>query len=95
MASQLLVLKLVFLAEDDDRHRRPVGQLPAPPAVGERRGRGGNVAQRSERLDGAALHGRRVAGDRGEHVTAAQQFLGMCLVFDAQPERGAVPFGHR
>jgi hypothetical protein len=75
MASQLLVLKFVFLAEDDDRHRRPVGQLPAPPAPGERRSRGGNVAQRSERFDGAALHGRWLAGDRGEHVTAAQQFL--------------------
>jgi hypothetical protein len=75
IAAQLLVLKFVFLAEDDDRHRRPVGQLPAPPPAGELWSRGGHVAQRSERLDRTALHGRRVAGDRGEHVTAAQQFL--------------------
>jgi hypothetical protein len=88
-----LVLQLVLAVEDDDRHRGPAGRaVPLPPG-GERRGGGGQVAKRPEPVDAAALHGGRVAGDRRQHIAAAQQLLGVALVVDEQPDCRPGPGG--
>jgi len=68
-------LQKILVIEEDGRHRGPVRRPTAPPAVRERGSGGGNVAQRPQRLNRAALHGIRIARDRGERSTAAQQRL--------------------
>jgi hypothetical protein len=92
--AEQFVLEVVLIAEDDDRHHGPVRRRTAPPPVRDRGSGGRHVAERAERVDAAALHGGRVAGDRGEHVATAQQVLGVPLVLHAQLERGAVPGRH-
>jgi len=72
---QQFVLQIILVVEDNGRHRGPVRRLTAPPAVRERGSSRGNIAQRPQRLNGAALHGVPIAGDRGERGTAAQQLL--------------------
>jgi hypothetical protein len=72
---QQFVLKIILVIEDNGRHRGPVRRLTAPPAVREGGSGRGNITQRPQRLNGAALHGVRIAGDRGERSTAAQQLL--------------------
>jgi len=72
---QQLLLQIILVVEDDGRHRGPVRRLTPPPAVRERGGGRGNIAQRPKRLNGAALHRVPIAGDRGERGTAAQQLL--------------------
>jgi hypothetical protein len=89
--SQQLMLQVVLVVEHDHRRRGPIRRLAAPPPARERRGGGRNIAQRPERLDLAPLHGSRIAGHGGEHGTAAQQLMRVCLVFHVQPDRGAVP----
>jgi hypothetical protein len=68
-------LQKILVIEDDGRHRGPVRRPIPPPAVRERGSGGGYIAQRSQRLNRAALHGVRIARDRGERGTAAQQLL--------------------
>jgi hypothetical protein len=99
--AEQFVLEVILVVEDDDRHRGPVGRLPArlpfplllPPA-GDHGSGGGEVAKRAKLVDAATLHGGRVAGDRREHVATAQQLLGVRLVLHAQLDRGAVPSRH-
>jgi hypothetical protein len=73
--AQQLMLQVVLVVEHDHRHRGPPGRPVVPPALGERGRGGGQVPERAERGDGAALHRGGVAGDRREHVAAAQQVL--------------------
>ena len=92
--TEQIVLEVVLFVKDDNRHRGQVGRLTSPPAVRQGGGGGGEVAERAERVDAAALHRGRVAGDRREHVAPAQQLLRVRLVLDAQLEGGAVPGRH-
>jgi hypothetical protein len=89
--AEQFVLQVVLVVEQDERHRRPVWHRPAPPAVRDLGSRRGQVAERAERVDAAALHGGRLAGDRREDVAPAEQLMRVRLVLDAQLDRGSVP----
>jgi hypothetical protein len=62
--AEQFMLEVVLVVEDDDRHRGPVKRLTVPPPVRDRGGGGREVAERAKRVDAAALHGGRFAGDR-------------------------------